>query len=70
VIGRWLRRNVVGDKRERLVQDIDRAGTYLAMVLYEGRAMGAPETVDAATALMFWRVWQRKVEVWLSESEA
>jgi hypothetical protein len=67
---RRLRRAVVGDKRQRLITDIDRAATYMSMILHEARTLGAPDTIDAATSLLFWRMWLIKVRDWAEESES
>jgi hypothetical protein len=66
---RRLRRAVVGDKSQRLVQDIDRCQGWMAAILHEARTVGAPETVDAATAISIWRNWSVKVQEWAEESE-
>jgi hypothetical protein len=65
-----LRRTVVGDRRQQLVQDIERADQYLGMILYAARTMGAPETIDAATSRLFWQMWKIKVKAWAEEPES
>jgi hydrogenase maturation factor len=69
-VARRLRRTITGDRRLLLVEDVDRCGQYMAMILHTARAMGVPETVDAATALSIWRKWSAEVKDWASESEA
>jgi hypothetical protein len=68
VIRRWRQRMEQG-RRERLLADIERCQGWMAAILFEARQLGAPETVDAATAISFWRSWRVKVAAWVEESE-
>jgi hypothetical protein len=54
----------MGDRKQKLVQDIERAGQYLSMIRYAAEALSAPDTVDAATAIAVWKLWAEKVQVW------
>jgi hypothetical protein len=65
-----LAQTVVGDKRQQLVQDIERADQFLGMILHAARTMGAPDTLDCATSRLFLELWLVKVRSWAEESES
>jgi hypothetical protein len=67
---RRLSRTAMGNRRQKLVQDIDRVGLYLSMIRYAADALSAPDTVDAATCIAIWRSWAEKVQSWAEEQES
>jgi hypothetical protein len=55
------------DRRVRLLESIDSAAGVMSMVLHDARTVGAPDIVDAATAITIWRTWRVKVADWIKE---
>jgi hypothetical protein len=68
-VKRFRRRLGMPDKRQRLLQDHERCQGWMAAILHEARTLGAPDTVDLATALTIWRSWAVKAQIWVEESE-
>jgi hypothetical protein len=60
---RW-RRRIEQNRRQRLVAEIKRCQGWMAAILTEARAVGAPETTEAALSVAFWRSWSMKVQDW------
>lgn len=64
----WVRRVITGratvpDPRRVLLDDGIRVAGYLEAVLAQARLLNTPDTMDLATALVFVRMWVRKLEV-------
>jgi hypothetical protein len=66
---RSWRQRIEQGRRERLIAETERCQGWMAAILFEARVMGAPETVDAATAITLWRMWLVKVRPWAEESD-
>jgi hypothetical protein len=69
-VSRWVRRVLTGrdqlpDPRRLLLQDGIRVAGYLDSILTTARDLNAPDPVDLATAVVFTRMWIRKVEIWI-----
>jgi len=67
-LARRLRHTAIGDRRLVLVADVDNIQTAMSMILHAARTMGAPDTVDPATAISIWSSWSVKVKAWAEES--
>jgi hypothetical protein len=61
-----VNRRQMPDRRQLLLQDAIRAAGYLDAILAMSREESAPDTIDLATAVVFVRMWARKVEVWIA----
>jgi hypothetical protein len=51
------------DPRQVLLQDTIRTAGYLDAILTQARSQNLPDTLDLATAVLFVRMWARKLEV-------
>jgi hypothetical protein len=60
---RRLFRRPAPDPRRLLLADTIRVAGYLDAILATARAQTLPDTVDLATAIVFTRMWARKLEV-------
>jgi hypothetical protein len=76
VIGRWRdliqsrRQQRIGDMRERVVVDADRARLALVAAIVDARRVGAPVPVEIGRMMVDLAVWVELLRTWARESEA
>jgi hypothetical protein len=76
VIGRFRRlvesrhRQRIGDMRQRIVVDADRARLAVTAAIIDARRVGAPVPVEVTAAVVILAGWVDGLRAWAEESEA